>query len=188
MVRKLANGETGTLQISISGDITIAKTVSVSFRYWHEQLIKAAYIPVKDMMANAPGFLSLYQEREIHFEEIYADIVRKALLPPLRKPLSTQSKNLLDKLQRVMGGEIEEKNQEFFPEKQTWRTGIHAAGGGLPQTWPAVAADSEWDIAERIDTLLGRAGGQPQPEADEGRCRNADRASAHGSTDTVEHT
>ena len=31
------------------------------------------------MLANAPGFRSLYARREIHFEEIYSDILMKAV-------------------------------------------------------------------------------------------------------------
>ena len=35
---------------------------------------KSVYI-VKEMLASAPGFRSLYEARETHFEEVYADIL-----------------------------------------------------------------------------------------------------------------
>lgn len=39
---------------------------------WRESdSIQSVYIPVKEMLANAPGFQSLYAKREIDFEEIY---------------------------------------------------------------------------------------------------------------------
>ena len=76
--------------------------------------MEAAYIPVKDMMANAPGFRSLYEEREIHFEEVYADILRKAFLPLLKGPTDRDRKILLNRLQAAMAGKVVAKNEEFF--------------------------------------------------------------------------
>ncbi len=61
---------------------------------------KSVYIPVKEMLANAPGFRSLYNEREIHFEEIYADIIDKALLPQL-KSISPEKEKILKALQKA---------------------------------------------------------------------------------------
>ncbi len=45
---------------------------------WNASPIESVYIPVKEMLANAPGFRSLYAQREIHFESIYADIIDRA--------------------------------------------------------------------------------------------------------------
>ena len=55
-------------------------TVSGAFKQWLEHPLESVYIPVKDMMANAPGFRSLYSLRHIHFEEVYADIIDRAVL------------------------------------------------------------------------------------------------------------
>lgn len=76
--------------------------------------IETAYIPVKDMMANAPGFPSLYDAREIHFEEIYVDILRKAYMPVLKGPLDKQRGKIIEKLQEAMDGKVVVKNDEFF--------------------------------------------------------------------------
>lgn len=73
--------------------------------------IESVYIPVKEMLANAPGFRSLYARREIHFEEIYSDILDHAYLPPLRNP---ENKRLLSKLKASIGGEVVIKGEEFF--------------------------------------------------------------------------
>lgn len=89
-------------------------SVSGSTKGWTETPFEAAYIPVKDMMANAPGFRSLYEEREIHFEEIYVDIIRKAFLPVLKGPTDKQRKQLLQSLQEAMDGKVITKNEEFF--------------------------------------------------------------------------
>jgi len=89
-------------------------TVSGATKAWRETHFDAAYIPVKDMMANAPGFRSLYEEREIHFEEVYVDIIRKAFLPVLKGPTEKQRKHLLESLQEAMDGKVIAKNEEFF--------------------------------------------------------------------------
>ena len=82
---------------------------------WRRQTIgKPVYIPVKEMLANAPGFLALYQKFALHFEEVYADILYQASIPPLRGPAEQKRKQLLEKIQRVIEGKIVQKSEQFF--------------------------------------------------------------------------
>ena len=90
----------------------IASTLGVD--PWPASPIKSVYIPPKEMLANAPGFLSLYAAREVHFEEVYRDILHHAYLPPLRGPLPAPRQRLLDNLQESIGGEIVVEGEEFF--------------------------------------------------------------------------
>ncbi len=80
---------------------------------WGDSRIESVYIPVKEMLANAPGFRSLYANREIHFEAVYADILDRAFLPPLRHRPST-FRPLLRELQDALGGRVSVRNEEFF--------------------------------------------------------------------------
>jgi hypothetical protein len=89
-------------------------TISGAYKQWLQHPLESVYIPVKDMMANAPGFRSLYNLRNIHFEEVYADIINRVFLGSLRGPTDTRRKKLLDILQRSMDGKIISKNEEFF--------------------------------------------------------------------------
>jgi AAA15 family ATPase/GTPase len=103
------------LRLSLSNHTTKADSATVSgSTKWMENPLEAAYIPVKDMMANAPGFRSLYEIREIHFEEIYVDILSKAFVPLLKGPTDKQRKELLKNLQDAMNGKVVAKNEEFF--------------------------------------------------------------------------
>ena len=77
-------------------------------------LINAVYIPVKEMLANAPGFLSLYALRDLHFEEVYQDILLRAYLPALREPVGDSHQEMLDRLQELIGGKITVIGEEFF--------------------------------------------------------------------------
>ena len=83
-------------------------------RQWARLPVESVYIPVKEMLSNAPGFRSLYAQREIHFESVYADILDRSYLPPLREPFDAASIRLLSDLERAMGGEVSVKNEEFF--------------------------------------------------------------------------
>lgn len=116
ITRRLEDDTEVTLRLSLTSLMKGPNEAGVSgaTRAWREQPMEAAYIPVKDMMANAPGFRSLYDEREIHFEEIYVDILRKAFLPILRGPADRERKRLLTSLQAAMEGKVIAKNEEFF--------------------------------------------------------------------------
>lgn len=89
-------------------------TISGAFKQWQERALESVYIPVKDMMANAPGFRSLYSLRHIHFEEVYADIIDRAFLGTLKGPTDAPRKKLLEILQQSMEGKVVSKKEEFF--------------------------------------------------------------------------
>ena len=81
---------------------------------WLGNPVQSAYIPVKEMLANSPGFRSLYSQREIHFEEVYADILDRAHLPLPRGMPGRERRRLLDALQKTIDGKVTVKDEEFF--------------------------------------------------------------------------
>ncbi len=81
---------------------------------WRAEPMESVFIPVKEMLANAPGFRSLYAQREIHFESIYADIIDRAFLPLLRGPHDQARGKLLSELQKSMDGKVVQKDEVFF--------------------------------------------------------------------------
>lgn len=83
-------------------------------RAWLEERVESVYIPVKEMLSNAPGFPSLYSKREVHFEEVYRDILERAYLPLLRGPIDRQRKRLLSGLQAIIDGKVAVRGEEFF--------------------------------------------------------------------------
>ena len=82
--------------------------------------VESVYIPVKEMLANAPGFRSLYAERAVHFEEVYSDLLDRAYLPGLRGAPDDDRRRLLGKLRRELGGSIVVRDEVFY-----WRGGRH---------------------------------------------------------------
>jgi hypothetical protein len=103
------------LRASFSNHTTVSESARVTgAKNWRVHPIESVYIPVKEMLANAPGFRSLYAQREVHFEEVYADIVDRALLPVKRGPTDERRKRLLRILQGAIDGKVHVKNEEFF--------------------------------------------------------------------------
>ena len=81
---------------------------------WRGASLQSAYIPVKEMLANAPGFFSLYEQREVHFEETYRDILLRAFVPPERGRPPKDRERLLRVLSKAISGRITFKNEEFY--------------------------------------------------------------------------
>lgn len=76
--------------------------------------VEAVFIPVKDMLANAPGFRSLFSQKKLSYEEIYLDIIDKAFVPIARGKLSPEREKLLNILNQAMSGRVIEKNETFY--------------------------------------------------------------------------
>ena len=83
---------------------------------WVSKPLECAYIPARDILANAPGFRSLYYQRDIHFEGVYVDILEKAYLPPLRSLDNDRLIKALRVVHGAIGGYIRIRNEEFFLE------------------------------------------------------------------------
>ena len=103
------------LRVSFSNHATTSAqaTVTGSAR-WSEAPVESVFIPVREMLSNGPGFRSLYAQRDIHFEEIYADVLDRAYRPALRGPAERARKRILNTLQKVVEGKVAVRNEEFF--------------------------------------------------------------------------
>ncbi|MFO8156026.1 MAG: AAA family ATPase [Pseudomonadota bacterium] len=86
----------------------------VGMAKWTGEPVESVYIPVKEMLSNAPGFRALYSQREIHYEEVYADLLDRAYLPIKTGPRDKARQRLLEILREVMAGKVEVKDEEFF--------------------------------------------------------------------------
>lgn len=80
--------------------------------------MESIYIPVKEMLANAPGLRSLYGQREIHFEEVYSDIIDRAYLPVRKGRSDHICQKLLDILSQAMEGKVITKGEEILLRKR----------------------------------------------------------------------
>jgi predicted ATPase len=103
------------LKLTFSNHAREASSARISGKdAWAAEAVECAYVPVKEMLANAPGFLSMYAKREVHFESVYADILSRAFLPVLRGPADARRKKLLGVLQGAIEGKVVTKQETFF--------------------------------------------------------------------------
>jgi hypothetical protein len=81
---------------------------------WKREKLDSAYIPVKEMLAHAPGFLATMARRELSFEDVYPDIIKLAYLPVLKGAADKTRRGLLDALQNAIEGRVISKGEHFF--------------------------------------------------------------------------
>lgn len=81
---------------------------------WTGEPVESVYIPVKEVLGNAPGFRSLYATRDIAFSEVYSDLIDRALRPILRGPQTQDRKKLLSAIQSSMEGTVSVEDENFF--------------------------------------------------------------------------
>ena len=131
----LAEVRRGTrgIRTSFSNLAGSPESAKVQGRRWTDSSLSSVYIPVKEMLANAPGFRSLYATRSIHFEEMYSDILDRAFVPPLLGAPDVPRRNLLGKLRKALEGKVLSENEEFFLVGRQGQVGVHAAGRGTSQ-------------------------------------------------------
>lgn len=112
VARKEEDGVERSIRYELS---TLGKSQTINSRVWSRpKQYNVVYIPVKDMLANSPGFKSLYEKRELYFESVYADIITMALLPPTKGSGTKEKGQLLDMIQGVIDGKVEKKNEKFY--------------------------------------------------------------------------
>jgi ABC-type branched-subunit amino acid transport system ATPase component len=71
------------------------------------------YIPAKEVLSIAPGFISLYDKYQLAFEEVYYDIIKQAYLPPRKDSPLSNPEPLLELLRKTIGGKVTVDGDEF---------------------------------------------------------------------------
>ena len=73
---------------------------------------------MNEVLSNGPGFRSLYAHREVHFEEVYSDLLDRAYRPILRGPVDPDRGKVLATLAKALRGKVSVKNEEFYLRDQ----------------------------------------------------------------------
>ena len=118
VTRALEGGDSITIRLALS---TANKnpekaTLSSSYSRWQKEKdsLNATYIPAEEFLSHSRGFVSLATYRNIHFEDIYADLLLKASTPPLRGPTEKKRKKILKELRSILPGKAVLKGEQFF--------------------------------------------------------------------------
>lgn len=115
-VFRLAKGKEISIKQSLSTRKSSADKVDKPkyLQNWLDNPLTSVFIPVKEMLANAPGFKSLYESKMIHFEEVYADIISKALMPPPLGPADGFRRKIGNILKTAIDGRVSVQNEQFY--------------------------------------------------------------------------
>ena len=103
----------GSIEYDVSryGD----RRTAMSMKGFVERMRKNnVYIPPKDILTNAHGFIPEYEKRFLEFEEIYKDILIHAYTPGLKSKGDEPFFELLKPLEEVIGGKVIVKGDRFY--------------------------------------------------------------------------
>ena len=75
---------------------------------------QSVFLPTREVLALFPGFVSLYDNREISFDETYRDACLAVGLPGLRGVRRTTAEALASSLRKALGGRTELKADGFY--------------------------------------------------------------------------
>jgi len=110
----VSRADSGYIRFSFTNHAKEPGEHAAKQRRWFDRAVTSAFIPVKEILANAPGFRSLYAERVVHFEETYADILDRAYIPVPRGAPSKARQQLMRALEKHMQGKVKVKDESFF--------------------------------------------------------------------------
>ena len=73
------------------------------------------FLPTRELLTIYPGFVSVYENHYLEFEETWRDACLLLGAPALRGPREAQIKELLSPLEKAMGGVVElDRNGRFY--------------------------------------------------------------------------
>jgi len=73
-----------------------------------------AFLPTRELLTIYPGFVSLYENRALEFEETWRDTCLLLGLPLTRGPRAARVKPLLEPIEQTLGGTVIDENGRFY--------------------------------------------------------------------------
>ena len=151
-------GSGANLEVWFHNHITDPETAKIKrSRGWQKFNTKSVYIPPKDMLADAHGFRSIYDQYEVFIDEVYDDIISKAYLPALRGPIDSDRKKLLAIIRRAMGGRasrVTREHGEFFLKRHE-KLELTLVAEGIRKNYASLSAHTERKSRGRLYFVLG---------------------------------
>lgn len=93
---------------------------------------RPCFLPTRELLTIAPGFVALYESRMLEFDETWRDTCLLIQAPALRGPRQQQIQVLLAPLEEAMGGQVEtDQNGRFFLRQASGRLEMPLLAEGL---------------------------------------------------------
>lgn len=113
-----ATGKTQLLKMLNNKNVEGQRSLFMNYDIESSGSEKITYIPVKDMLTHAKGFISMSEKyREFPFGKELIDIIKKSEQWQLKK-IPDIAKNILSKLEMMMEGKVLYENEEFYIQKK----------------------------------------------------------------------
>lgn len=119
------------VSLSFSNHANSADDLKALVKDWKDDPLKAVFIPVKEILAQAAGFRSLYKEYELRFDETHVDLIDWALKPKRRGQPDPVRRHLLEEIEKHIHGTVSVENEEFFLKDKTGNLEFSLLGEGL---------------------------------------------------------
>ncbi len=95
-------------------------------------LKRPVYLPTRELLTIAPGFVALYETTHLSFEETWRDTCVLLTAPLARGPRERKIKRLLNPLEKAMGGKVEvDKGGRFYLTLDSGSMEMHLVAEGL---------------------------------------------------------
>jgi len=92
----------------------------------------AVYLPTRELLSIYPGFVSLYNERRVEFDETWRDTADLLGRVPLRGPRESKVRSVLAPLEEALGGNVVEENGRFYLQQRgVGKLEMHLVAEGL---------------------------------------------------------
>jgi energy-coupling factor transporter ATP-binding protein EcfA2 len=93
--------------------------------------MKALFLPAREVLSIAEGFVAAYENRELAFDETYRDLCVALSAAPLRGPRGAKAAELVDPLLRVLGGRVVFESGRYYLASAEGKLEAHLLAEGL---------------------------------------------------------
>ena len=76
--------------------------------------IPSIYFPPREMLSTFEGFVPLYENREVSFDETYYHLAKSLSVPLAKGPRFKEAKELLEPLEETLGAKVRIQNNRFY--------------------------------------------------------------------------
>lgn len=119
--------KTGTLEYSFGEKASLAKTDNNAYI----EQPHFVYIPPREMLSLFDGFISLYEKREISFDETYLDLAKALDVAPLRNAALQEAHNMLSPVLAKWNIEVVRRGNQFYVMEHGKEYEAHLLAEGL---------------------------------------------------------
>ncbi len=120
------------LNLEFSFNTTSKREVSVEVlpAMWGQEV--PVYLPTRELLTIAPGFVSLYETTQLPFEETWRDTAVLLQAPLARGPRERNIRELLKPLEEAMDGKVDlDSAGRFYLKTRTGRIEMHLVAEGI---------------------------------------------------------